>query len=79
MVLRGRDDKFMADPNSPLDEAGSRARLLELRGRLVELHKTLIEFERTGYEATFGTIESTQRFLRLLLEDAWFAWLHRGA
>jgi hypothetical protein len=39
------------------------------------LHKALIESERVGYEEAFGAIGSPNNFLRLLLNDPWFAWL----
>jgi hypothetical protein len=47
-----------------------------LRDRLVVLHKALIESEKVEYERTFGTLDSPNRFLRLLIDDPWFAWLH---
>ena len=39
------------------------------------LHKALMESERVGYEGTFGKIGSPNEFLRLMLQDPWFAWL----
>ncbi len=39
------------------------------------LHKALIESERVGYEQAIGPIGSPHDFLRLLLDDPWFAWL----
>ena len=53
-----------------------RQRLNALRDSLLTLHKALIDSERIVYEQTFGTIESQNRFLRLLIDDPWFAWLH---
>lgn len=52
-----------------------RQSLAELREALLHLHKSLIESERTGYEQTFGRIQSPYQFLKLLTEDPWFSWL----
>jgi len=49
--------------------------LAELRETLLRLHKALMESERAGYEKTFGRIASPFQFLKLLTDDAWFAWL----
>lgn len=65
------------------DEPGSQGRasgelkntLSELREKLVELHKALIDSERVEYESSFGTIATPNQFLKLLIEDPWFAWL----
>jgi len=46
-----------------------------LRESLLRLHKALIDSERVGYESAFGTINSPNHFLQLLLQDPWFAWL----
>ena len=35
-----------------------------------------MDSERTAYEAVFGKVTSSQKFLELLLRDPWFAWLH---
>jgi hypothetical protein len=61
--------------SQPISENGEKRHLAELRGRLLALHKVLIESERIGYEQTFGTLESKQQFLQLLIDDPWFAWL----
>lgn len=53
----------------------ARQRLNDLRNLLLPLHKALIDSERTGYEETFGSIESPARFLQLLTSDPWFAWM----
>ena len=58
----------------PLETAGVRLRLTELREALLRLHKALMESERIGYEQTFGKISSPFIFLKLLTEDPWFAW-----
>jgi hypothetical protein len=49
--------------------------LAELRETLLRLHKALMESDRAGYEKTFGRIASPFQFLKLLTDDAWFAWL----
>jgi hypothetical protein len=57
------------------EPAGVRQRLTDLRKAMLPLHKALLEFERVGYEATFGKIQSPYQFLKLVMEDPWFAWL----
>jgi hypothetical protein len=57
------------------EPAGIRQRLTELREAMLPLHKALLEFDRIGYEATFGKIQSPYQFLKLVMEDPWFAWL----
>jgi hypothetical protein len=52
-----------------------RQRCQELRDALLALHKRLVESERVTYEAVAGPIPSPNRFLQLLTEDPWFAWL----
>ena len=54
----------------------ARRQLLDLRQGLLALHKALIDSERRVYEETFGSIESQNHFLQLLINDPWFAWLH---
>ena len=46
-----------------------------LRDALLTLHKALIDSERVGYEEAFGAISSPNKFLGLLINDPWFAWL----
>jgi hypothetical protein len=53
----------------------SRQRLQDLRNALLALHKALVESERVSYEKTVGTIPSPNHFLKLLMNDPWFAWL----
>ncbi|HVU27553.1 MAG TPA: hypothetical protein VHG71_07420 [Verrucomicrobiae bacterium] len=53
-----------------------RARLQPIRDALLHLHKTLVDSERVNYEKTMGKIPSSNQFLKLLIEDPWFAWLH---
>jgi hypothetical protein len=52
------------------------ARLRALRMALLALHKALIDAERVRYERVNGRIENAQAALRLVLESAWFRWLH---
>jgi hypothetical protein len=52
-----------------------RQRLKDLRIALLSLHKALVESERVSYEKTVGGIPSPNHFLKLLLNDPWFAWL----
>jgi hypothetical protein len=57
------------------EPAGIRQRLTELREAMLTLHKILLESERITYEATFGKIQSPYQFLKLAMDDPWFAWL----
>src|SRR5262245_13719657 len=52
-----------------------RRALAELRDKLLVLHKALIDSERVEYESSFGTIPTPNQFLKLLINDPWFAWL----
>lgn len=52
-----------------------REELTRLRENLVVLHKALIDSERVEYESSFGTIPNPNQFLKLLINDPWFAWL----
>jgi|SRR5580704_1546344 hypothetical protein len=51
-------------------------RLTELRNGLLGLHKTLLDSERASYERDIARISSSGEFLKLVLYDPWFAWLH---
>ena len=53
-----------------------RQRLTDLRNGLLALHKTLLESERAIYERDIARIGSSSEFLKLVLYDPWFAWLH---
>ena len=46
-----------------------------LRSKLIVLHKALIDTERVEYEKSFGPLETPQQFLKVLINDPWFAWL----
>jgi hypothetical protein len=50
-------------------------RLQDVRNALLRLHKVLVESERVTYEKVVGAIPSPNRFLQLLIDDPWFAWL----
>lgn len=65
-------------PNYELsaEEARLRKNLEVLRTHLMGLHKTLMESEKAAYEETFGEVGSPNHFLKLLISDPWFAWLH---
>jgi hypothetical protein len=49
-------------------------RISDVRHRLLGLHKLLLDHERAAYEREHGRITPTD-YLRLLTEDAAFAWL----
>ncbi len=53
----------------------TRAKLKNLSKSLLRLHKTLLDAERKQYELVNGTVKSTGEMLRLVLDDARFAWL----
>lgn len=65
-----------SQPDSPSNADQPRQDLENLRQSILDLHKTLIDSERAAYEETFGSIESQNKFLQLLISDPWFAWLH---
>lgn len=69
----------MAEPelfaSSPLS-AASRQQLEDVRRALLRVHKALLEDARIRYEREQGRIESSGAFLRLVLNDPWFDWLH---
>lgn len=52
-------------------------RLRGVRQSLLRLHKALLDSEREIYERRHGRIESSYKFLDLLMHDPWFDWLHR--
>lgn len=60
--------------NSSLDPIPQR--LTELRNGLLGLHKTLLDSERATYERDIERINSSTEYLKLVLYDPWFAWLH---
>lgn len=60
--------------NNQLTEE-TRTRLKNLSKSLLRLHKTLLDAERAHYEKINGKVQSSGEMLRLVLEDAQFAWL----
>ena len=58
-------------------ESSAPGQLREIRQSLLHLHKTLLDSEREIYERRHGRIETSVRFLELLMHDPWFDWLHR--
>src|ERR1700690_3556518 len=64
----------MAQNNSSRDV--TKKRLTDLRNGLLSLHKTLLDSERATYEHDIARISSSGEFLKLVLYDPWFAWLH---
>ncbi len=64
----------MSSSGSSLDPI--QQRLTELRDGLLRLHKTLLDSERACYERDIARIGSSGEFLKLVLYDPWFAWLH---
>jgi hypothetical protein len=46
------------------------------RFALLDLHKKVIDTAKIDYEATIGTISSPNDFVRLLMGDPFFAFLH---
>ena len=53
----------------------TRHKLKNLSKSLLRLHKTLLDAERSRYEFVNGKVQSTGEMLRLVLDDAHFAWL----
>ena len=51
-------------------------RLRDVRQSLLRLHKDLMQWEREAYERAHGRIETSYEFLRLVMHDQWFGWLH---
>ena len=51
-------------------------RLRDVRQSLLRLHKDLMHWEREAYERAHGRIETSYEFLRLVMHDQWFGWLH---
>jgi hypothetical protein len=61
------------DPHHDL----ARRRLTDLRHGLLRLHKILLDSEKLAYEQMYGQIASLGEFFQLVVNDEWFAWLHR--
>jgi hypothetical protein len=50
-------------------------RLTDLRNGLLKLHKAMLESERALYERDIERIPNVGRYLDLVMNDPWFAWL----
>lgn len=61
---------------TPLSET-TRSRLADVRLRLLNLHKALLDDARSAYEMDRGRVGSNASLLQLVINDPWFAWLHR--
>jgi hypothetical protein len=65
----------MTEPeNNQLTEE-TRIKLKGLSKSLLRLHKTLLDGEREQYEKINGKVQTSGEMLRLVLDDAYFAWL----
>ena len=51
------------------------ARVASLRHAALELHKALLDAQRVRYERDFGRVDSSGRFLELVLRHPTFEWL----
>jgi hypothetical protein len=57
-------------------ETSRRAGRIEgLRHALLELHKAMLDAQRIRYERTHGRIESSGKFLQLVVQDPAFEWI----
>jgi hypothetical protein len=52
-----------------------RRRLDAAHAGLLRVHKTIIDHERTRYERSRGTVGGPLEFLKIVMDDPWFAWL----
>lgn len=57
-------------------ESAHKPGLLEAASALREVHRALVQAARAGYEREVGPAGGPGQMLRLLTEDAYFAWLH---
>jgi hypothetical protein len=65
-----------SSPNGAvLDQALMVSHLRAWRTALLALHKALVDAELQRYGAAVGPVQGPHHALRLLSEDAWFAWL----
>lgn len=66
-------------PDSPLPEIGlsdaERQHLTGLRNSLLALHKLLLDMARLDYERAHGRVGSPGEFLKIVMNEPWFAWL----
>jgi len=81
-LLRDASDPSASPPGGdlttgPVDiSEATRERLRDLRTGLLALHKVLLEDARVAYELDRGRVGNNASFLQLVINDAWFAWLH---
>jgi hypothetical protein len=61
--------------SSPVPDSAEQ-RLTALRNALLRLHKILLESERATYERDVARITASSEFLKLVLYDPWFGYLH---
>jgi hypothetical protein len=66
-------------PDVPPPDIGlsdrEREQLTGLRNSLLALHKLLIDMARLDYERAHGRVGSPGEFLKIVMNDPWFAWL----
>jgi hypothetical protein len=60
----------------PSPPAPAHQRLTDLRNGLLGLHKILLDSARAIYERDVERIKTSTDFLKLVLYDPWFNWLH---
>src|SRR5436305_12798131 len=65
----------MIETSESLMSAESRERLRGVSRALLRLHKALLDDERAQFERVRGRIESSGKFLQLVLHDEWFSYL----
>lgn len=66
--------RTMHTPDSP-ERAAQRAALRELSKALIPLHRHLIDATKSDYAFAYAPIGSPSHLLRLINDDAFFAWL----
>lgn len=57
--------------------AYSSSQLHQIRDAVLSLHRALLAAERIAWEALNGRVPGNAEFLRLAINDPWFAWLHQ--
>lgn len=73
----GKAKFFARTMHTPDDEtrAAMRSALREISRNLIPLHRALIDAAKEDYAFVFGPVQQPTHLLRLLNEDAFFAWL----
>lgn len=66
--------RTMHTPDSP-ERAAQRAALRELSKTLIPLHRHLIDAAKSDYAFAYAPVGSPSQLLRLINDDAFFAWL----